>query len=190
MKPLQQVYWLGPQRCSTTNATRLDTGQSLKRWLNDFGSTATQATRSLGLKTLCTGPQAPQTRGQTSAAPPSKPQASTEQTASTPAPPQSICRRTASSVFIELRDQIFGDVLADVLGNLFRMAITSSRSFDLPILDIPKRIRAAQNLLHHHTGTLTDGHMPEAPEHVVVNEALTTPSNMHMQVIRVRGMTL
>ena len=91
--------------------------------------------------------------------------------------------------FIELRDQIFGDVLADVLGNLFRMAITSSRSFDLPILDIPKRIRAAQNLLHHHTGTLTDGHMPEAPEHVVVNEALTTPSNMHMQVIRVRGMT-
>ena len=92
--------------------------------------------------------------------------------------------------FIELRDQIFGDVLADVLGNLFRMAITSSRSFDLPILTFPRESGPRRTFLHHHTGTLTDGHMPEAPEHVVVNEALTTPSNMHMQVIRVRGMTL
>ena len=139
MKPLQQVYWLGPQRCSTTNATCLDTGQSfLKGGSNDFGSTATQATRSLGLKTSAPALQAPQTRGQTSAAPP---QSLRHRQSRQPVHLRLLNRYAGGlpvAFFIELRDQIFGDVLADVLGNLFRMAITSSRSFDLPILTFPR----------------------------------------------------
>ena len=134
--------------------------------------------------------QAPQTRGQTSAA---LPQSLRHRQSRQPVHLRLLNRYAGGlpvAFFIELRDQIFGDVLADVLGNLFRMAITSSRSFDLPILTFPRESGPRRTFLHHHTGTLTDGHMPEAPEHVVVNEALTTPSNMHMQVIRVRGMTL